>query len=329
MSLGVPNLPRKLRLETSTACQLRCPLCPTAQGKVAKHLGTGFLTSANFEKLLRANPYLEEVELSNYGEPLLNPQLADILRIACELKVDVSMGNGVNLNQADSGLLEALVRYRVKRITVALDGASQESYAKYRVRGDLARVLANIREINRLKKLYHLERPYLRWQFVVFGHNEHELPLARQLAGQLNMEFHPKKNWDASFSPLRDQEFVQREAGWPGTALGVNNCLDLWTAPQVNYDGKLLGCCVNFWGDFGPNVFEHGLEQTLQGPKMRHAREVLMGRAEPSDDLPCGNCSHYRALRRAGRWVRPEEVKISGGPAQAPARPLRLESPPS
>lgn len=37
--------------------------------------------------------------------------------------------------------------------------------------------------------------------------------------------------------------------------------------PQINWDGKLLGCCLNFWGDFGGNAFEQGLERILTSEK--------------------------------------------------------------
>jgi hypothetical protein len=45
-------------------------------------LGAGHLSLADFEALLDRNPLIEQVELSNYGEMFLNPQLADILDFA-------------------------------------------------------------------------------------------------------------------------------------------------------------------------------------------------------------------------------------------------------
>ena len=40
--------PSKARIEASTACQLACVACPTPQGIINTHLGTGLLKSADF-----------------------------------------------------------------------------------------------------------------------------------------------------------------------------------------------------------------------------------------------------------------------------------------
>lgn len=50
--------------------------------------------------------------------------------------------------------------------------------------------------------------------------------------------------------------------------------------PQINWDGKLLGCCLNFWGDFGGNAFEQGLEHVLSSENLAYARRMLQ-RAPP------------------------------------------------
>ena len=64
-------------------------------------------------------------------------------------------------------------------------------------------------------------------------------------------------------------------------------CHGLWDLPQVNWDGKMLGCCVNYWGDFGGNVFRDGLLATINGDKMRYARDMLLGHRSARDDIPC------------------------------------------
>jgi MoaA/NifB/PqqE/SkfB family radical SAM enzyme len=78
-----PIHPTKLRIEATTACQLACPTCPTAEGKVDASLGRGFLRAENFRRLLdQGKGVLKSIELSNFGEPFLNPELLEIFRIA-------------------------------------------------------------------------------------------------------------------------------------------------------------------------------------------------------------------------------------------------------
>jgi MoaA/NifB/PqqE/SkfB family radical SAM enzyme len=74
--------PTRLGVEASSACNLRCPSCPTTSGAIHPAVGTGVLALHDFEALLDANPRVRHVELANHGEILLNPQLEAILAAA-------------------------------------------------------------------------------------------------------------------------------------------------------------------------------------------------------------------------------------------------------
>jgi MoaA/NifB/PqqE/SkfB family radical SAM enzyme len=313
--------PRKLRLEAMSVCQLRCPSCPTTTGAIRPAIAPGYLRLADFAGLVRASPRIRHVELSNFGEILLNPELPAILAHAHRHGVVLSADNGLNLNTASDEVLEAMVRHRFHSATVSIDGASRETYARYRVRGDFDRVIAHVRRLNHYKAAYASDRPRLVWQFVVFGHNEHELPLARRMAAELGMGFRAKLSYDDAVSPLRDPARVRRELP-EGVATreefertyGVHYtraiCHQLWTQPQLNWDGTVLGCCVNYWGDFGGNAFRDGLDAALDHPKIRYAREMLLGRREPRADIPCASCAVYRSMRRSGRWLTRTEIRL-------------------
>jgi MoaA/NifB/PqqE/SkfB family radical SAM enzyme len=306
--------PSRLRIEASSFCQLRCPSCPTTAGTINPVVGNGFLRFDNFRALIDDNPSITAIELSNYGEALLNPDLVAMLQYAQQRSVAVNFHNGVNLNNCRDGVLEALVKYQVQEVTCSLDGASQDTYHLYRVRGHFDRVIGNIRRINHYKELYRSEVPRLRWQFVVFGHNEHEIPAARAMAAELGMTFHTKLSWDAKSSPIRDKDFVRAATGEQavtreeyeqihGRKYVWETCLQLWEEPQINWDGKNLGCCRNFWGDFGGNAFKDGLTACLNHEKMRYARGMLRGQNPPRDDIPCTTCDLYQGMQASSNWI--------------------------
>lgn len=310
--------PTRIRLEVSTYCQLRCPTCPTTTGHTHRGIGAGFLKLADFRALLEDNPQLEEIELSNYGEIFLNPDLPSMLALAHERGVRLTARNGVNLNNASDELLEALVVHRFEHLRVSIDGASDETYRQYRVRGNFDRVIANIEKINALKKKHESELPALTWQFVVFGHNEHEIAKARKMAAELGMDLQLKLNWDEGFSPVRDKEAVRREieAGVAsrdeynekyGNQYMQHICHQMWDWPQINWNGDVLGCCRNNWGRFGGNAFRDGLEGSLNDETIRHARAMLRGRAEPREDIPCTSCRIYKNMRKAGQTLARED----------------------
>ncbi|HTS51321.1 MAG TPA: hypothetical protein VMH05_25410 [Bryobacteraceae bacterium] len=314
------STPVSLQVDASLHCQLACPLCPTADGRVRPALGAGHLKLADFEALLERNPQIAHVELSNYGEMFLNPQLSDILACAFEHKVTVSGANGVNLNYAREDVLEALVRYRVRALMCSIDGATQETYARYRVNGNLGRVLAHIDKIREHRARLQSAFPLLGWQFVVFGHNEHEIGIARAMAAERGMEFVPKLNWDADYSPVGNRDLVRIETGLGaasraeyrerrGAEYTRHICLQLWNAPVLNWNGALLGCCVNYWSDFGVNAFTSSLAEAMASPKLEYARRMLTGEADPRDDIPCTSCYQYAAIRESGHWLRADEIR--------------------
>jgi len=277
-------------------------------------VGSGFLRLSNFQKLLDENPWIAEIELSNFGEIFLNPDLLEIIKYAYERKVALTAVNGVNLNNVKGEVLEGLVKYKFRTITVSIDGASNETYKRYRIGGNYDVVVANIKKINLFKQQYQSKYPLLSWQFVIFGYNEHELPTARKLANELNMYFYSKLSWDAEFSPVQNRKVIRKEhstISWKEykEKYGVDSymqrlCHELWEQPQINWDGKVLGCSENFWGDFGGNVFTDGLFESLNNEKINYARDMLMGRQETKDDIPCATCNNYLATKREGNWLK-------------------------
>lgn len=313
--------PARIRLEASTHCQLKCPTCETATGKLYKHVALGFLRFENFKQLIDENPQVTEIELSNFGEIFLNPQLQKIIEYAFEKNVLLSC-NGANMNTVRDATLEALVKFRFTHIRCSIDGASQKTYIQYRVRGNFDQVMENIDKINAYKKQYKSEFPLLTWQFVVFGHNEHEIVKARQMANDRGMAFETKLNWDENWSPVRDKDMVRREMEIGaasrsefkekfGSSYMEHICHQLWDQPQLNFDGTIWGCCINNWKAFDGNVFEDGLEDTLNSEQMQYARRMLTEFIEPRADVPCTTCSVYKSMRKEGRTL--DRSNFTGG----------------
>lgn len=305
-----------IRLEASSACQLRCPSCPTTTGHTADVVGKSVLRLADFVKLIDDNPWIGRIELSNYGEVFINPDLLAMFRHAYERNITLDIANGANLNHVRDEVLEGLVRYRIAKLTCSIDGVSPDVYARYRVRGNYDRVIASIRRINHFKRAHGSELPHLTWQFIAFGHNEHEIAPARDLAAELGMNFFVKLNWDPEFSPVVDKDTI-RVATRTGAATRAefrekhgseylsNTCDQLWNGPQINWDGKVLGCCRNFWGDFGGNAFRDGLRVSLNHEKLSYAREMLEGSKPARADIPCATCDLYTQRKDSNRWFKP------------------------
>ena len=145
------------------------------------------------------------------------------------------------------------------------------------------------------------------------------------MAAARGMEFVPRLSWDPDHSPVARSELVRIQTG-----LGAANreeykeqrgvdytrdiCSQLWHAPVVNWDGKLLGCCVNYWGDFGSNAFTSGLKKSVDNPKMQRARKMLTGEEPPDPEIPCSTCHQFESFRDSGRWLTEEEIASHARP---------------
>jgi MoaA/NifB/PqqE/SkfB family radical SAM enzyme/quercetin dioxygenase-like cupin family protein len=319
-------LPRQISLEASTVCQLKCHSCPTASDETGKGLGVGYLKFSDFKDIVDKNCFISNIQLSNWGEIFLNNELIKIVKYAYKHNVVLSALNGVNLNHVNEDVLEALVKYRFRAITCSIDGANQDTYAVYRVGGNFQQVIENIETINKFKTQYNSPYPILHWQFIAFGHNEHEIGKARRMAVDLNMEFRVKLSWEdlygKSFSPIKDAELIRKETGLGVASRGEfrekygkeyilrDCCLKLWKRPQINYDGRILGCGINYWGDYG-NAFKDRLKECLNNEKINYARDMLMGKRESKKDIPCTQCQSYKRMRESKTWITNEEVEGS------------------
>lgn len=309
---------RMIRLEASSVCQLRCRACSTARGKNRKGvIGWGFLKFDNFRRLIDENPDIRTIEISNWGEIFLNPELERIVRYAFHKNVRLKAANGVNLNTVSPSMLESLVKYRFNYLNVSLDGASHETYKIYRRKGSFHQVIRNVEMINEFKKKYESNLPKMSWQFVVFGHNEHEIDKAAEMARDLGMEFRPKLNHTPQYSPVVNSEMVKTKTGIGAASRDEFDklkrkaysrpCTQLWDSPQINWDGALLGCCVNKFGSFG-NVFEEGLDGALNNEKFTYAKQMIAGLVPPREDIPCLQCKVWKKYNGDERTLLPSST---------------------
>lgn len=303
-----------ISIDACSICQLSCPACARTRGLTGKVIGGGFLRSADYAGLLKRNPGVREVEFSGFGEPFLNPELGEIFRISAENGVCANVRAGANLNFLDEKTAEALVRFQVRGLTVSIDGATEAVYRRYRAGGSLAAVLSNIKLINRFKARFRSEYPVIKWQFIGFGHNEHEIRAAGRRAKTLGMDFCVKLNRDEAYSPVRDHRCFKKASGLDAADraeyLRLHRkpyppglCSQLWYSPQITWDGGVTGCSTNHWLKFGGNAFTGKLGKSLNSPGLRYARRMLAGLERPRKDIPCSSCVHYLAMKKEGVWI--------------------------
>ena len=303
--LYLPQI-KEVSIDFSTICQLKCVECSTSKGITHNGIvGKGQFRFDDFVRFVKNNPQIKRIEMSNWGEIFLNKDIAEIIKFANENGITLYCGNGTNFNDVDDLVLEYLVKYKVEYLNVSIDGACQETYSKYRVHGNIQKVFSNIEKLNYYKKLYGSDYPKLSWQFIIFGHNEHELPKIKELCKKYNMAFNPKLNY-SNYSPVKDKEFVRRESG-----LSVANraeykemhkkdykapCYHCFVSPQINWNGKILGCSVNKWKTIG-DVNEMSISEWENSQYHKTMVEILFEGKECPNTIPCFYCPNYQKIK--------------------------------
>jgi MoaA/NifB/PqqE/SkfB family radical SAM enzyme len=135
-------------------------------------------------------PYLFQVDLFNWGEPLLNKKLLDMIACLKKYEINVRLSTSLAVPLADE-FLKGLILSGTDYIIISIDGMSPETYETYRVDGDFHLAMSNMEKMAQLKHQLKVDKPRLEWQYLVFSFNEHELPQAIRHARRIGVEFRP------------------------------------------------------------------------------------------------------------------------------------------
>ena len=144
-------------------------------------------------------------------------------------------------------------------------------------------------------------------------HNELEIGKAKKLAKELGINIEFKYNWDAEYHPI-NREYIMKETGLTELTraeyVAVNGvspygriCRNIFFKPQINWDGRFLGCCANEYASFDVNVFEVGLEAAMKSLKYIQAKECLLSvhpDKEKYGSCICFNCNTRIQREKAG-----------------------------
>ena len=187
------SLPRRLVVEPTIRCNLRCPQIACFANNSAEHqtrdsdeLPRGVLDRS----LAELGPALEQVYFFNYGDPFMHrdaPQMiADIRRHSPDAQI-VTSTNGIPL--AGKQKAQQLVDARLDHIVFTISGLTQESYARYHVNGRLETALLGMRRLVEARRTAGSSYPKIAWRYLAFRWTDtfEELDAAIALAKELEI----------------------------------------------------------------------------------------------------------------------------------------------
>lgn len=266
----VLGLPFHLVLESGNFCNLRCPLCPTPFRE--KKIPKGMLTYENAKTIINQFPGLVHLNLSLWGEPLLNKDIFKIIRFAKSKDIEVLLQS--NLNILNESSAKELINTQLDALQISLDGASQGTYEKYRVNGNFAKVIENIKLLKRIQNTEQNFKTKIIWKMVVNKFNELEVEKAQKMAKDLGAEFkiveiytpvHLAKEWKPC-KAVEKSSIVHSDI--------VDKCYSLWQVATINFNGDVFPCCSEFSPvDAIGNVFTHSFQTIWNSQKYIELRK--------------------------------------------------------
>lgn len=291
------GVPVTISIEPTTACNLRCPECPSGLRSFTRETGN---LKADFFRQTIDQIYKELCYLIFYfqGEPYINPKFLDMVKYAHEKGIyTITSTNGHFLSEANA---KATVESGLDRLIISVDGTTQEVYEQYRKEGNLENVLQGARNMVKAKREMGSKHPHIIFQFLVVKPNEHQIPEVYKLAQEIGVDEVKLKTaqvYDYEFgNPLipENEQYARYSKQADGTYttkhILTNHCWKLWHACVITWDGLVVPCCfdkdaIHRLGDLKKLTFR----QVWQGEAYNSFRSQLMQGRDKIDI--CTNCT--------------------------------------
>jgi len=275
-----PTFPTFLQLEPTRRCNLRCLMCGRTYGSFDRQSD---MTLEMFQKILCQFPSdLAAIHIQGLGEPLLHPQLIDMIVFAHNRGLRTSFNS--NFTRLTDEIADRLVESGHHEIQVSIESTDPALFSDLRRNASLDRVIENIQRINEAKKRRQSPYPEIKVHAILMKHLLPGVPeLVKTLKGlgvtsmhfidlitngiagnatladgsrlidmALSASMSEKEIWDliADIKRLGDDKFpISGPGDWGGLKLnrkqgvGILTCQELWERPFITTGGYMTPCC--------------------------------------------------------------------------------------
>jgi len=302
---NVSFMPSRLMVEPTNACMLSCPTCPT--GNKSSGRPAAEMSLQTFKNIVRqAEGYVSSITMFNYGEPLLNQNLSDMISYAVSRKLWVwTSTNGILLR--DVALASDIVRSGLHSLLICLDGASQETLGEFRKNAQFEDITRGIRNVMDAKKKYRFATPFVDIQFILMKHNMGEVEEIKRISAELGIHSTVIKKVGISLNepdliPMIDRfstdaslkdAIYKSSNGYRFKKPHPGKCPFLYRLAVINANGDVLPCCYDLKAEYVMgNIYNDTLAGIWRGNSYQHFRRTF---EENPEYIPlCAICPEGR-----------------------------------
>lgn len=254
----VPPFPTFVLLEATNACNLRCRMCFIYGEGVSAKRETGFLKEEIWRPAIDeigSRPETITLDLHGAGEPLLHPQLFDIISHA-KGKGNIKVGFLSNATLLDREKARRVIESGLDWIGFSVDGAQKEIFDYYRKGASLEEVEANIEHLLSLRK----NGPTVYLNMVLHEEADKDLFIQRWKGKVETLLLSVKRINDKSLNtPIVFQK----------------PCHLLYEQLIMGWDGTAVLCCEDYYGEYIAGKFpEQSIQEIWLGSALSGARRL-------------------------------------------------------
>jgi MoaA/NifB/PqqE/SkfB family radical SAM enzyme len=311
----VPTKPVSLVIEPTIRCNLNCIMCD----QELRSRQAPDMSLEQFGLVLAQFPFIQKLAIQGVGEPTLNRDFFDMIRLARGRGIYVHFNT--NSTTLDEGKIADLVAAGPNEVRLSCDGATRETYERIRRGASFERVIANIRRLSEVVRSGGRPIDLSLWT-VLMTENEAELePLIRLVPrlGLRKLHVQTPHNWGR-----QGMQSVQAALEVPRTALaeivaGANRlaaevgvsihwlsrldeglpsargCQWPWYSAYITTEGCVTPCCAQGSNprliNFG-NIFEQPFQSIWNSPAYQRFRAALKRGPMPSICVGCPGYYH-------------------------------------
>lgn len=255
---------KKIYIEITNICNLTCSFCSKSKRKPES------LSSENFKYILeKIHPFTDYIHLHVKGEPLLHPELPDLLDSACDkqFKVHIST-NGVLIHKAENMLLS---KPAIRQMNFSLHSITENKKENY---------LENIlqfteKALEKTKMIISLRL----WNFNKENKTEPNRNL--EIIKTLEDRFCEKNKIEENLIPgtglkLKERLYLNTdyEFEWPDMNNDYHNekgfCYALRSQIAILTDGTVVPCCLDGEGVINlGNIFKQDFNEIISNNKSK------------------------------------------------------------
>lgn len=174
---------RRLELEISTKCTIKCPACPRTYQKPRSEWNTGFLNKDLITKAISGGQYDVVTMCGAYGDAIYHPDFIEIMRNVCQVRQKIIVEtNGAHRDKNFWQQIADLPWGPKKVFLFSIDGLEDTNHI-YRKNSNWDSIITAVKTLRAASP-----RPHVVWRMLVFPYNEHQVDEARELSKELGFD---------------------------------------------------------------------------------------------------------------------------------------------